>query len=305
MANQGRYAPLTAAGRLAKLREKKDPHEMDELLNCLNAAPPYKGMTPAEIKKGVDTIIDRIRISPIHIGFQANGDLFSGDEFLPGGEYKSRHVLYGDKYGSLAKGKEDPNMPYHHQPIYGALNFSGIGHIGWGESALVLKPHMQKFLEIHSRDTGESLWGRGEFCTMGDIDNIVPLLNDWRKTDYLQTVWPYLTKDKPVPKKLLRADSPLEAAIYREGSTIKPEDIGLILIDQTELDTASSSSEQNCPIMRKRALDHFQNYYNIEVVIADFSQEKPLSEIPAYFKLQEEYGKEVMSSNSAGDVLWA
>lgn len=304
LVNQRQHSPLTAAGRLARLRAKKDPQEMDEFLSYLNVALPFKGMTPAEIKKGVDTIIDRIRMSPIHIGFQANGNLFSEDEFLPGGTYKSRHVLYEDKYGSLAKGKEDPNMPNHHQPIYGALNFSGIGHIGWGRSAIVLKPHMQKFLEIHSRDTGESLWGLGEFCAMGDIDNIVPLLKDWLKTDYLQTVWPYLTEDRPVPEKLLRANSPLEAAIYREGSIIKPDDIGLILIDQTELHTASSPSEQNCYLTRKRALNNFQNHHNIEVVIADFSKEKPLSEIPGYLKLQEEYRKAVMSSKSVSDFLW-
>ena len=301
----------TVESRLVKLRQQHGPESMTQLLADLKTTPPEKGMAPNEIEIGVSKILKRIERSPIHIGFKAfntsleNGIFSKDGEFLPGGQYESRYVRQAKKgQKSVPRGKEDPNMDPYHQPVYGAINFSGIGHKGWGRSAIVLYPHMQEHGEVHSRDTGDSSdFAIGEYCKTGDIDNLAPILQDWHKTGHLKSYWPYLTSDKPLPPNLVDPHFPLEVAIYREGGVITPDDMGLIMVDKGELTSPHCASGLSLSD-KEKALENFSQDHNVKVLVDDFSTERPHWDLPSYQNLMKKYQDRRAADDSTRGVLW-
>jgi len=167
---------------------------------------------------------------------------------------------------------EEPNLEPERRPIYGALNISMQGHVGWGNSYFVLKPSIIKSVELRSRDSGD-IEGIGTFAQRGRYDDLAPILKDWARIRFLEQLWNTLGADVREGFKPTHG-LPLEAAITTEKGYIESDEIAMIVIGVNEL--KEPEKEMAAIQARCRAL-------NIPLMFHDESAGSvPFAESPEY-----------------------
>lgn len=198
--------------------------------------------TDAEVALGVRRIERALRTSPLHIGFLSNrANLYAGSQaFFSTGVYENTYVRGGDAeelpperrdraIKSLRLGRE--------QPLYGALNFSLRGHKGWGDSCLVLKPHLLEQATLGTRDSGDpDGWTPP---VDGTARHLLPIIEDWLNRPFFQTHWAALAgrERTPIPWNVVDAGFPIEARMFTPDGCLHPRDIAMVCVDFDELVT--------------------------------------------------------------------
>ena len=219
-------------------------------------------LSRVEAEAAIPRMLFNVRTSPIHIGFRCHAGYFNkAKEFFPDGQIYARAA------------KETL-----HPPVYGALNFTMQGHVGWGASSFVLKPHVLAQAEIRSRDTGEPD-GIGMFARYGHEHQLLPLLWDWAKMGMFKEIaqaWQY--DDRQV--FAASAPKPLEVAIFTEKGALSAADIAMLFVAENELEKPEL----------KTVIQHRCSDLELPVFFHRYQEGKiPFQSYPEYVDLMNQY----------------
>lgn len=298
-------------------RTRRDTHAglMQAIQARLRALQPgERPPTDAEVALGVRRIERALRTSPVHIGFVSNrANLYTGSQaFFATGVYENTYVRGGNAeelpperrdrtIDSLRLGRE--------QPLYGALNFSLRGHKGWGDSCLVLKPHLLDQATLGSRDSGDpDGWIRP---VDGTPRHLLPIIEDWVNRSFFQTHWTALAgrERTPIPWNVVDAGFPVEARIFTSDGRLHPRDIAMVCVDFDELVTPEGRLGRGARVdeqaVRER-LDAFRRFEEMTGVPVVVRPSGALGEsylqVPGYGKVIDAYAAHLDGLHSVASV---
>ncbi|MBF0365607.1 MAG: hypothetical protein HQK50_08545 [Oligoflexia bacterium] len=228
-----------------------------------------KDTPPIEIKSGLQKMEQKIQEAPIHIGFVANRLFDKQGNFFPGGQY-------GNKYVRGQQPRDDLNLSNEHvdslspteRPIYGALNLSGQGHEGWGNSAIVLQPQIRANTLLRSRDSGTKFIGdwvdTAEF-TESSYNQVEKIVGDFKEEE-AHAYWKSNVEGEQTSSHGLKY---VEANIHSENGRIDSSDMALLIVDQNEVTQNISKEEAT---KRLQSLERFSSEKGVPIIMIDSSK---------------------------------
>lgn len=284
-----------ASPRVNELNQQlasREALDRQSLLAALRDARWLQGMPELALSKGLANIEHHIRGTPLHVGFMPRQALFDVEGVFLAGGYKNRQRLAWEKSHHQNNGWE---MAALDKPVYAALNVSLRGHKGWGSSSLVLKPHLQKFAELHSRDTGDPE-GIGAFAETATYLHPLSLIKDWVRRGCLEDYWQALAggERKAIDWGKVNPYFPVEAALYMPAGLIEPDDVALILIDLDEWEAQSQLGALGAESLPERlaAVEAFAGRGKGDAQVLYRRGHDPLTEFPEYREILHAYEKE-------------